>query len=331
MHEKSSNATGKLLAQCSETEIIDAFMPFLSAGADTLLGPGDDCAVIRADGSFVVSTDMLVSGTHFLPQWSTGFDVGARAAAQNLADIAAMGARPTSLVVGLSLPKDLPLTWLVDFARGLSERAEQAGAGVVGGDITVGPLLSICVTVHGDMQGRAPVTRAGARVGDTVALAGTLGMSRTGYELLVGGVTSQAHSEYCQIYRAPRPPLTAGIAASQAGAHAMMDVSDGLAQDGAKMAAASVVNMDLSRELLRPYMRQILPGVRECGRGETEAWRWVLSGGEDHALLATFAPGSVPDGFTPIGAVAEGAGLTLDGQPVQLQEKGWDPFARKEN
>ncbi|WP_414696425.1 thiamine-phosphate kinase, partial [Pengzhenrongella sp.] len=162
--------------------------PLLSPGPATLLGPGDDAAVVAApDGRVVVSTDVLVEGRHFRRNWSTGADVGWRAAMQNLADIAAMGASPTSLVVTLVAPADLPVSWVTGLAGGLAAACGPHGVGVVGGDLSGGDLIVVSVTVHGDLAGRPPVLRSGARAGDVVAHAGVRGWSAAGLALLGAG------------------------------------------------------------------------------------------------------------------------------------------------
>ena len=180
--------SGPVVADLGEAGILARIAPLLPSGRDVLVGPGDDCAVLAApDGRYCVSTDVLVEGRHFRTDWSSGFDVGARAAAQNLADIAAMGARPIALVAGLVLPGATPVDWVVDLARGMALRCREAGAAIVGGDLSAGEGLVVAVTVHGDLRGRAPVLRSGARAGEALVLAGTPGRSAAGLALLEAG------------------------------------------------------------------------------------------------------------------------------------------------
>ncbi|NUT12847.1 MAG: thiamine-phosphate kinase, partial [Nonomuraea sp.] len=154
-----------------------------------MLGPGDDAAMVAApDGRVVVSTDLLIESRHFRREWSSGHDVGRKAAAQNLADIAAMGAVPTSIVVGLGIPADLSLAWLDALTDGFREECAVVGASVVGGDITRSEAVVIGVTALGDLGGRAPVKRSGARPGQVVAVAGRLGYAAAGWALLEAGV-----------------------------------------------------------------------------------------------------------------------------------------------
>ena len=147
-----------------------------------LLGPGDDAAVLAApDGRVVVTTDLLVEGRHFRRDWSSGYDIGRKAAAQNLADVAAMGACPTGLVVGLGIPADTPVDWLDALTDGMRDEGERAGASVAGGDVVRADLVVLGVTALGDLGGRPPVTRSGARPGQLVAVAGRLGTPPRGW------------------------------------------------------------------------------------------------------------------------------------------------------
>ena len=327
------------VAALSEGEILDRILKFLPVGPHTDLGPGDDAAIVAAPGArFTVTTDILVEGSHFRREWSTGAEVGARAAAQNLADIAAMGATPTSLVVSMVLPPDLPVSWLEDFAGGLGAEAFEAGAGVVGGDIVAGPVLTVSVAAHGYLGGR-PVTRSGAKPGDTVAVAGTLGLSAAGLAALQSGAVSPAlrgneipfaFRKAVETFRSPKPPLKAGPLAAGLGATAMLDLSDGLVMDAGRLAKASGVRVDLSRYGLSGAKANLEDAGRALG---VDPMQWVLYGGEDHGLLATFPPYVlVPEPFRAAGTVGSfdvGAGedsgsrVTLDGAPLT---GGFDHF-----
>ncbi len=159
-----------------EFDLIARITARLGAGAACLVGPGDDAAVVTApDGRVVASTDVLVDGRHFRRDWSSATDIGHRAAAANLADIVAMGATPTALLVCLCCPPDLDAGWTEQLADGLSAEAALVGAAVVGGDVSASPTLTIAVTALGDLAGGRPVLRSGARTGDVVAVAGRLG------------------------------------------------------------------------------------------------------------------------------------------------------------
>ncbi|WP_345713343.1 thiamine-phosphate kinase, partial [Kineococcus glutinatus] len=176
---------GPVVGELTEEQLIAAFAPLLPTAASTLLGPGDDAALVSApDARVVATTDMLVEGRDFRRDWSGGADVGWKAAAQNLADVAAMGAAPTALLVALGLPRDVPLAWVLDLARGLAAGCAGSGAAVVGGDLSGAGEVVVAVTALGDLRGRAPVLRSGARPGHVVAVAGRLGRSAAGLALL---------------------------------------------------------------------------------------------------------------------------------------------------
>src|SRR5690606_10424082 len=237
-----------IVADLSETELIARFTPLLPRGRATVVPTGDDAAVVAApDGRFVVSTDVLVEDHHFRRGWGSARDVGARAAAQNLADVVAMGAVPTSMVVGTVLPPTTPLEWVLDLARGLADVCAPLGVGVDGGDLSAGEQVVVAVTVHGDLEGRAPVLRSGARPGDVVAHAGAIGRATAGYAVLATGSTSDDPEAAVAVgaFLRPTPPYALGPAAAEAGATAMMDVSDGLLRDAGRMARASGVGLVL--------------------------------------------------------------------------------------
>ncbi|NYF11310.1 thiamine-monophosphate kinase [Leifsonia sp. AK011] len=306
------------LGSLGESAVLARIFPKLPAATAQLLGPGDDAAVVAApDGRFVVTTDMMIHGPDFRLAWSTPYDLGWKAAASNLSDVAAMGAVPTALVVALAAPAETSIEFLESFADGLREgcAALAPGAGVVGGDLSVSSTLTIAVTAFGDLEGRAPVLRSGARAGDIVAVSGDLGAAAEGLRLLfergvVDGVpdataaarVAAEHPVPIAAQLRPHPPIADGRAAATAGATAMLDLSDGLAIDAARIASASGVALAL--EGLTPE---------------------EFTGGEDHSLLATFPPGTeLPGGFRAIGVVVEGLGITLDG--VDVERAGWDPY-----
>lgn len=294
--------------------------------ASTLLGPGDDAAVVAApDGRVVATTDVLVETVHFRLDWSTPEQVGRRAAAANLADIAAMGAVPTALLVGLSCPATTAVATLEALANGLWAEAQSAGAGVVGGDVTSSAQLVLAVTALGSLEGRAPVTRSGARPGDLVALRGRLGWAAAGLAVLQRGFRSPA--VVVNAFRVPEPPYAAGPEAARAGATAMIDVSDGLVADLGHVATASGVVIDLHSAALDVPARLVDVGAA-LG---TDPRHWLLAGGDDHALVATFPPDELlPFGWIRIGAVlpagtAEPA-VRVDGRPYDGGPGGWDHF-----
>ena len=306
------------IGELGEDALIAAFAPRLPATDAEILGPGDDAAVLSVDGDLVVSSDVLVENVHFRREWSTGEDVGWRAAVQNLADIDAMGAVPTALQVTLAAPPDTPVAWVLAFADGLRMACEPHGVGVVGGDLSTATEIHIGVTAIGETHGIDPVTRADATPGDVVAVSSPLGAAAAGLALLQEGETE---GEAVQLFLRPRPMIGAGLEAALKGATAMMDISDGLLRDATRIARASSVALELASGLVPVHLAAVAAG-KQLGRDPLE---WALTGGEDHHMLATFpARGAVPVGWTVIGEVRPGSGVLVDGAlPGEL---GWDHF-----
>jgi thiamine-monophosphate kinase len=309
------------VARTGEFGLIERVVARLGSGPATILGPGDDAALVTAsDGRVVASTDVLVEGRHFRRDWAEADDIGRRAAAANLADIAAMGATPTALLVGLCAPPDLDVAWAEQLADGLATEAALVGASVVGGDMTSSPTLTIAVTALGDLHGLPPVLRSGARAGDVVALAGRVGYAAAGYTVLSRGFRTP--KLLVEAYRRPVVPYALGPAANRAGATSMIDVSDGLIADLGHIAAASRVGINLNRGMFK-VPEQMRDAALALG---VDPYQWLLAGGDDHALAATFPAGAaLPEGWQVIGEVAEGSTVTVDSRPW-YGPKGWDHF-----
>ena len=309
------------IAEAGEFGLIARIVARLDISPATVLGPGDDAAVVAApDGRIVASTDVLVEGRHFRRDWSSATDVGHRAAAANLADIAAMGAAPNALLVALCVPTDLEVAWAEELAVGLSAEAGLVGASVVGGDMSSSPTLTVAVTALGDLGGRPPVVRSGAQPGDVVALAGRTGYAAAGYSVLSRGFRTP--KIFVTAYRRPEVPYPAGVTAARLGATSMIDVSDGLLQDLAHIATASVVGIDIRRDDF-----EIPPQMRDTASAlGVDPYLWILAGGDDHALAATFPPGvPLPPEWRVIGSVHESTGVTVDRKPW-TGGAGWDHF-----
>ena len=441
------------LSKLGESRVLRAFMPIINVHNEQVaatarqaghiepldVGPGDDCAVLAAPAPgqrTVVTTDTLVEDQDFMNLWpggiaqvteagelileparSSGYDVGRKAATQNLADVAAMGARPASLFISLSLPGSTPYGWIDGFAHGIVDGINACGATecvIGGGDIGDSTEMSVTVTALGYTD-RA-VLRSGARPGDTIALAGRTAWSDAGLRLLLnplslpatallraiasGQDTDSALDAVAQAWaqkqaeksgegsvalpeglvelartltpedavhmlavceRAvdsqhhPVSPIPAGEVARQHKASSMLDLSDGLVKDAGRVAAASGVQMRLDRAAVDAFAEPLLPLARlllaigernEAGESPASLARiFVLVGGEDHGLLATF-PGEVPEEFVPLGtcvadaperglsaelygaerrhnAVA-GAAVVMDGR--SLDGMGWEHY-----
>ena len=260
--------------------------------------------MVRApDRRVVATTDLLVEGRHFRRDWSGAFDIGGKAAAQNLADVAAMGASPTALLVGLAVPGDLLVSWAEDLVRGLAAESARAGASVVGGDVSSADSVMLAITALGDLGGREPVTRAGAQADDRLAIAGRPGHSAAGLALLEAGLAGPPGpaGEFAGLvasHRRPQPPYACGP-------------------------EASGVRLDIEAARLPAD-----PALRSAAAALGADWlRWVLTGGEDHALAATFPPDTdLPGHWLAIGTAREGHGVTVDSQPAD-RLSGWQHFA----
>lgn len=314
------------MGELSEGRILRSILDRLGE-SNALVGPGDDAAVIAAaDGRVVATVDTLVHGPDFRLAWSSAYDLGYKAAAVNLADVAAMGATPTALLVALAMPEATRLSFVTGIADGLRAACRDLAPGcrVEGGDLTVSDTLTLAVTALGALAGRDPVLRSGAHPGDVVAVAGDLGRAARGLRVLFERFTDaqgapvpvdesvldpHERADLAAQLR-PSPPVWLGTAAADAGATAMMDVSDGLVLDATRLATASGVTLSLESPLL--------------GADPASA----LAGGEDHALLATFpSDAALPHEFHRIGMVrARGEEPVLvDGRAYEGRT-GWDPY-----
>jgi len=315
------------IAELGENASLARTIARLNLATAALVGPGDDSAVVAApDARFTVTTDTMVEGQDFKLDWSSAYDLGYKAIASNVADVAAMGAKPTSLVVALICRPSTEIEWLESFADGLRDGclALAPEAAVVGGDLTIADTTVIAVTAHGDLEGREPVLRSGARVGDVVAVAGTLGKAAAGLSLLQSANADaiSAYDELVNFQRRPQPPIASGVEAAKFDATSMLDLSDGLSRDAARIAKASGVTVSLNRRDLQGYEAMLEEAARAIG---ANAFDWVLDGGEDHSLLATFSAGStIPREFKPIGEIIARTNhdVLLDMAPVA--EGGWD-------
>lgn len=307
------------VSEAGEFPLIARLRDVFPQGEQVLVGPGDDAAVLRIrNGHVVVSTDLLVEGRHFRREWVSASDIGHRAAAANLSDINAMGGRAHSLTIGLAAPRDLPASWALEFATGFAEECAMVDASVVGGDLTSADSVVVAVTVLGSCT-QSPVLRSGAEPGDVVALCGRQGWAAGGLAVLGRGFRSPR--VLVEAYRRPEPPYDAGPVAAEAGATAMIDVSDGLLADARHVAEESGVAIDIRRDAFE--IAEPLQAV--AAATGADPLQFILGGGDDHALLATFPSAEVPEGWTVIGSVSAGSGVTVDGAPYD-GPTGWTHF-----
>ena len=317
------------VAQIGEFGLISAIAQRIGVADPKIVpvGIGDDSAVITNSKSEIVAClDMLSEGVHFRNDWSTGKHVGLKAAAQNFADICAMGATPTSLLVGLAIPSTTTVEWVMDFFEGLLEEAAKVNAHIVGGDVVRSDTITISVTALGEILGDGPILRSGAKVHDVVAYAGKLGYSAAGLLCLNRGFRSPR--ALVNAHRCPEPPYEMAREALQA--HSMIDVSDGLIADLGHIAAASGVQIQLDTDLIK-----VPADLQEAAAAfGGDAMQWLLFGGEDHAFVATFPDAlAVPNDWSIIGHVVPGEpSVLIDGQlHTGHGGHGWDHFAPEAN
>jgi len=312
MSESRSSIRHGTLAELGEFAIIDLVTPTAPAPAGVRVGPGDDTAEVEVrNGRALFSTDILVENRHFRRDWSSAYDVGRRAAAANMADIAAMGGTATALTVGFAAPGDLPAQWACDLASGIADEAALVGAAVVGGDVTSAEHVIVSVSVLGTCEGD-PVLRSGARPGDVVAAAGRIGWAGAGYHVLARGFRSPR--VLVEAYRRPEPDYEAGPDAAAAGASALIDACDGLVADLGHIASSSGVAIDVRTDAF-----EVAEPLQAVGAAlGVDPLTFILSGGDDHTMLATFGPEVVlGERWRRIGTVATGEGVRVDGEPYQ--------------
>lgn len=303
-------SAGTTVADVGEFALISLIRERLAAPTGLLIGPGDDAAEVSAPGgSLLISSDLLVEGRHFRRDWSSAEDIGRKAAAANLSDINAMGGSATALTVSLGLPGDLAVDWVLQLADGLAAECAVVGTEIAGGDITAADSIVIAISAVG--HAARTVRRDTAAAGDVIAFAGSLGLAGAGFATLSRGFRSPR--AVVDAHRVPTPPYTAGPQAAAAGATALIDVSDGLLADLGHVARASGIVADLDSAAF-PISEWVATVAEALG---SEPLRYVLTGGDDYALVGTFS-GDVPEGWTRIGVarhpeLGEEPGVLVDG------------------
>jgi len=291
----------------TESEVIALLAQvFATSNPNLEVGIGDDAAVIRTSNRTVITTDMAVEGVHFRQQWSSAFEIGRKITAANLADVFSMGAKPTFLVVAVSLTGNEDLEWIKNLATGIAFEANLVGAAVVGGDLTKGAAVTIAITALGEVTD--PILRSGAKVGDQIYLSNLPGWSRAGLAILEKGLPIETDAAKRAVAAFRAPTLNYAYAANLANATALSDVSDSLITQAEQMATASNVKFDLDFNLfkaaadfeeLRTLSEELNVSVADL----------IFGGGEDHVFLAT---GEDLPGLL-IGNVSAGNGLTVLG------------------
>jgi len=286
-----------------EAQIIDLLAAiFGSRDSKIHIGIGDDGAVVETSQKSVITTDMAVEGTHFNCEWSGAFDIGRKITAANLADIYAMGAQPTFLVVAVSLTGDETLEWISELAEGIKHEANSCGAAVVGGDLTRGPIKTISITAIGSVE--TPITRHGAQVGDSIYLSSLSGWSAAGLHFIINEDVSDLQKYAIDEFCAPNVDYSLAVAFANKGAHAMCDISDALIVQAAQIAKSSKVKLVFEKTGFEKDSEFVQ--LHELAQSaDIDVWQWIFAGGEDHVFLAT---GRDLPGIC-VGHVEEGEGV----------------------
>jgi thiamine-monophosphate kinase len=305
------------------------------------LGIGDDAAVLAAGRSdeWVLSSDALVDGIHFRAKSDPPDSAGYKALARATSDLAAMGAEARFFLLTLALPADRTGTWLNAFLRGMSRAARELGMRLAGGDTTRSDQVSISITVIGEIGRGLAVMRSGARPGDLIYVSGRLGRAALGLALMEArGRADKLPASLLEphLYPAIRIELGSWLARHHV-ASAMMDISDGLSTDLARLCGASGVGAQLAVERI-PCVRIPAAATRVLRGKPLDPLRMALHGGEDYELLFTVPPGKVKrlrraPGFAQLAAIGEvrrGKRIMVvdgEGNRQQLEPHGWDPFS----
>jgi thiamine-monophosphate kinase len=314
-----------------ESELIQAIeaalAPAPGAFPNLIRSIGDDAAVVRAGAYAVTSTDMMVEGVHFRSEQIGAADIGHRALAAALSDLAAMGAAAGEAYLALGLPPGAELPWALELVAGARELASRHGVAVVGGDVSRAGAVTVCFTVVGRVDDPALVVgRDGARPGDRVAVTGSLGGAGAGLALLDGRASApdaEIAAALRERYRRPEPRLGQGRALAAAGARAMIDLSDGLAADAGHLARASGVRLELALARL-PLQAGVAALARELGEDPAV---FAATAGEDFELCAC-----VPTAAAPLlSETVTWIGHAVDGEPEAVFTDAKEPLSGYEH
>jgi thiamine-monophosphate kinase len=310
----------------------DRIRSISQALGEIAVGLGGDCALVEMGGrTLALSIDASIEGVHFRRAWLTPAEIGWRAAAAALSDLAAIGAEPCGVLAALTVPRTEPPEVSVELMRGVGAVCRSVGARVLGGDLNAADALAVTLTVLGWVD--RPIGRRGARPGDAIWVTGALGGARAALAAWHRALEPDPAARAA--FARPEPRVAAGRWLAALGAGAMIDLSDGLAGDAGHLAAAGEVDLELDLDRL-----PLGPGVEAAAAREGEDPRlFAAAGGEDYELLATLPAecdparppaslGPAPLALTRIGTVGSGEGtvrLLRAGRPVRLQ--GFDHFA----
>ena len=332
--------------ELTEDELIAAITRLLSGSQPgVVVGVGDDAAVIEPGrGQQVLTTDLLIEGVHFERASISPRDLGAKAVTVNVSDIAAMGGSPRAALAGIGLAPDVEAAWVMELYGGMRDACAEYALSLVGGDTNRADLVVVSVTVVGEVSPGRAVTRSAARIGDAIVVTGALGAAAGGLALsraqpaaMTAALSSPWGRALLDALARPVARVGEGQTLAQSGAHAMMDLSDGLAKDLSRLCLASGVGARI--ELVGvPVAEPLRAGAASLGVDPLEL---ALGGGEDYELVATLDPSDAEAArrvlderfgvtLTTVGTIIEGEGLVAvgdDGRETPLGSKGWDHFA----
>jgi thiamine-monophosphate kinase len=296
--------------------ISSVFSPLNQKNPRVIVGIGDDAAVVATDKHSVITTDMAVEDVHFKREWSSAYEIGSKITVANLADIYAMGADPSFLVVALTLTGNEEIDWIKELAQGIADTAAASDSVVVGGDLSRGEKIMISMTAVG--SSRLHITRSGASVGDSIYLSALPGWSRAGYEILAKNFPQlPLHSPAITQFKSPE--LNPILMRSFKSSHALCDISDSLIIQAEQISKASGVKLCIdSRKIEQSEGFADLAAV--ANSIDCDVWDLIAGGGEDHVLLATGVnlPGIC------IGVVREGSGVEFS--EMKKAPESWRHF-----
>jgi thiamine-monophosphate kinase len=328
----------------TEDELLEAIRKVLSgAGPEVLVGPGDDAAVVAPGGGEVLlTTDVLVEGVHFERAGASPREIGAKAIAANVSDIAAMGGSPRTALLGLVLSPSVDAAWTMELFGGIRAACDEYACWLVGGDLSRGEQVVVSVSIIGEVAPGTAVTRAGAKVGDALVVTGRLGASAGGLRLAntplseAGGTLATPWGRaLLDAHLRPTARVGEGQTLAACAATAMIDISDGLSLDLSRLCRASGVGarVRLDDVPVAPELADLAEHV------PIDPMELALAGGEDYELLATLPPTRVREAAdrlrgqfgTPLAQIGEvvGSGLVAvdaSGREHPLEPRGWDHF-----
>jgi len=332
--------------ELTEDELIAAISRLLSGSQPgVVVGVGDDAAVLEPGrGQQVLTTDLLIEGVHFERASISPRDLGAKAVTVNVSDVAAMGGSPRAAVAGIGLAPDVEAAWVMELYGGMRDACAEYALSLVGGDTNRADLVVVSVTVVGEVSPGRAVTRSGARTGDAIVVTGALGAAAGGLALsrsqpatMTTALSKPWGRALLDALARPIARVGEGQTLAQSGAHAMMDLSDGLAKDLSRLCLASGVGARIELDAV-PVAEPLRAGAASLG---VDALELALAGGEDYELVATLDP---PDAeaarrvlderfgvtLATVGTIIDGEGVVAvgdDGRETPLGSMGWDHFA----